>query len=209
MRKIICDTLKVIKEAAIAKLCSSFGDVLEVEKITWVVTVPAIWSNFAKQFMRQSCFDAGIISKVESTRLILALEPEAAVASCIYDMNKVIRLSNNAQFLMIDCGGGTVDITAHSIASGGFNDDSSPLSLSELAAPQGGPWGSMRVNENFKSFIALLLGPRLFDSLLQKESALQEVLQNFEEKVKKSHSTKRISKRLNVSSLIEAVFEGT
>ncbi|CAG2184710.1 unnamed protein product [Mytilus edulis] len=48
------------------------------KKIKWVLTVPAIWSDQAKQFMRMSAKEAGI----SDSFLTLAYEPEAAALYC-------------------------------------------------------------------------------------------------------------------------------
>lgn len=49
--------------------------------------------------------------------------------------------------MVLDCGGGTIDITSHLVES------SDPLQLSELAEPCGGAWGSSIVDARFKSFL--------------------------------------------------------
>ncbi|NWT85599.1 HS12B protein, partial [Lanius ludovicianus] len=61
---------------------ASFQTVYDQEEITWVLTVPAIWSAAAKQFMRLAAKEAGIISNMLSEKLIIALEPEAASLWC-------------------------------------------------------------------------------------------------------------------------------
>ncbi|WAQ99096.1 HS12A-like protein [Mya arenaria] len=48
--------------------------------VHWVLTVPAIWDDSAKQFMREAAVEAGI----KSEHLSLALEPEAASLFCRY-----------------------------------------------------------------------------------------------------------------------------
>ncbi|XP_053391354.1 heat shock 70 kDa protein 12B-like, partial [Mercenaria mercenaria] len=56
------------------------GQHVEMDKILWVVTVPAIWSDEAKAFMRKAAEMSGIKKK----NLLLALEPEAAAIYCIH-----------------------------------------------------------------------------------------------------------------------------
>lgn len=53
--------------------CGSIGIVLET--LGWVITVPAIWDEAGKMFMREAAVLAGIIPDVDSERLQLALEP--------------------------------------------------------------------------------------------------------------------------------------
>ncbi|NWT62566.1 HS12B protein, partial [Erythrocercus mccallii] len=52
------------------------------QEITWVITVPAIWSAAAKQLVCLVAKEAGIISDMISRNLIIALEPEAASLWC-------------------------------------------------------------------------------------------------------------------------------
>lgn len=51
------------------------------------------------------------------------------------------------KIMVLDCGGGTIDITSHLVES------SDPLQLSELAEPCGGAWGSSIVDARFKAFL--------------------------------------------------------
>ncbi|KAH3788754.1 hypothetical protein DPMN_166902 [Dreissena polymorpha] len=51
---------------------------LNLEDIYWVLTVPAIWNDSAKQFMRLAAQEAGIPCE----KLSIALEPEAASIYC-------------------------------------------------------------------------------------------------------------------------------
>ncbi|XP_060603565.1 heat shock 70 kDa protein 12B-like [Ruditapes philippinarum] len=84
-------------------------------EIHLVVTVPAIWSDAAKQFMREATKRAGICED----RLTIALEPEAASLYCRHlhihkhgdlrneSMNK---LPMGTKYIVVDAGGGTIDV---------------------------------------------------------------------------------------------------
>lgn len=211
---VMTKTIQHIKEEALLKLKSILGDILDESRVSWVITVPAIWTEFAKHFMRKAAYLAGMIDTEDDLRLTLALEPEAAVASCIHDMNPVLKLPNLTKFIMLDCGGGTIDITSHVIASGGVEVGQSPvatepLALNELLAPRGGDWGSMRVDENFINYVIRpLLGDQLFAKFEASHDCKHQLLENFEVKVKKTHNpAKTKGVRLNVATL-EALFEG-
>ena len=45
-----------------------------------MITVPAIWRQEAKQFMREAAYQAGIASRESPGQLVIALEPEAPKA---------------------------------------------------------------------------------------------------------------------------------
>ncbi|KAJ3203667.1 hypothetical protein HK099_001411 [Clydaea vesicula] len=82
LEMIVSDYLKYLKDAA----------------------VPAIWSPQAKQFMREACYNAGIINALHSDKLLLCIEPEAASIFC----KKVLKIGE--YITVLDCGGGTIDI---------------------------------------------------------------------------------------------------
>lgn len=56
---VIKNTLKYICEQALQKLKEQVGKVIP-SKIRWVLTVPALWSEEHKLFMRKAAFEAGI-----------------------------------------------------------------------------------------------------------------------------------------------------
>ncbi|KAJ3604316.1 hypothetical protein NHX12_029057 [Muraenolepis orangiensis] len=58
------------------------SSVLEAEDIRWVITVPAVWKQPAKQFMREAAYLAGLVSPESPEQLLIALEPEAASIYC-------------------------------------------------------------------------------------------------------------------------------
>ena len=47
-------------------------------KIRWVLTVPALWSEEHKHFMRKAAVEAAIIEDLNCSNLLLCLEPEGA-----------------------------------------------------------------------------------------------------------------------------------
>ena len=85
-------------------LPSHFGErFLQNQKVSYIVTVPAIWSDKAKQQTRQAAFAAGI----EPEKLTLITEPEAAALYCATLCDEV-DLEPGDRFMICDAGGGTV-----------------------------------------------------------------------------------------------------
>ena len=118
--------------------------------------------------------------------LSLALEPEVAAIHCLSQAQKKnARVGESKCYLVLDIGGGTVDITAHKV-----NDDGS---LDVVLPPTGNDWGGVRVNQKFKEMLANLVGdtnPRLFNRYLVKcdpqkkakhNTDLHSIMQKFEE----------------------------
>jgi molecular chaperone DnaK (HSP70) len=76
---------------------------LQNQQMSYVITVPAIWSDKAKELTRQAAFKAGISRR----KLILITEPEAAALYCA-TLCKEVDLQEGDRFLICDAGGGTV-----------------------------------------------------------------------------------------------------
>lgn len=75
--KVIAESLRYIAEKALEKLQEQVGKIVKT-KIRWVLTVPALWSEEHKHFMRRAAVEAGIIEDLSSSNLLLCLEPEGA-----------------------------------------------------------------------------------------------------------------------------------
>uniref|UniRef100_A0A8C6WXU1 Uncharacterized protein n=1 Tax=Neogobius melanostomus TaxID=47308 RepID=A0A8C6WXU1_9GOBI len=123
---------------------------LDLLDFTWVLTVPAIWDIPARQFMREAAEQAGLVSVSTEDKLVIALEPEAASIRCKqldsedFMMNEVpvkINLCPGTQYIVVDCGGGTIDITVHEVLEGG--------ALKELHKASGNNKGGRLVDRKF------------------------------------------------------------
>ncbi len=138
---IIADYLHFLKEFAWTDITKATSGHLKESEIRWCLTVPAIWSDVDKQIMRRAAQKAGIIgsSEEEAERLILALEPEAAAMYC--QEKDQHQLSEGIHFMVVDSGGGTVDITVHEVIKG--------KKLKEVVQGTGGAYGSTYVDRYF------------------------------------------------------------
>jgi molecular chaperone DnaK (HSP70) len=76
---------------------------LENQRTSYVITVPAIWSDDAKNLTRLAATRAGI----PGDKLNLITEPEAAALYCA-TMCEELDLRQGDRFLVCDAGGGTV-----------------------------------------------------------------------------------------------------
>ncbi|KAK3587083.1 hypothetical protein CHS0354_014958 [Potamilus streckersoni] len=135
---------------------------LDEEMIRWVITVPAIWDEKAKNIMRKCAEKAGI----PGDQLLLALEPETAAIHCMHLPEQERRGMHGLgsvgdTFMIVDLGGGTVDITAVEVLEGSR--------LREIIAANGGPWGGQYINENFFKLCKMHFkksdGTSIFDDL--------------------------------------------
>lgn len=134
---------------------------IEESDIFYIITVPAIWDNSAKQFMREAAIEAGI----DSSRLKLALEPEVASLWCqtITDGAKASLSGTGTTYMVVDLGGGTADITVHEKLNDG--------TLKELHKASGGPWGGTYVDNNYLQWMEKLFGKLAMDRFKKEEMA--------------------------------------
>ncbi|POG61209.1 hypothetical protein GLOIN_2v1486447 [Rhizophagus irregularis DAOM 181602=DAOM 197198] len=110
-KKAITDYLRkigeVIKETIDVRL-SSPADFFR--HVLLVITIPAEYSNKEIAIMRDCVFNAGLIGEKYSRNLRFITEPEAVAINCLNDMGKDNILTIGSNFMIVDCGGGTVKL---------------------------------------------------------------------------------------------------
>ena len=106
----------------------------------------------------------------EGSSLLLVLEPEAAAMFC---QQQILGAPQDASseltchYLVVDCGGGTVDIAAHKLTKTSDGN----VSIEEIHQAHGGPHGGFVVNDEFEKMLEKmfqLTGEGLFDELKNK-----------------------------------------
>lgn len=137
------------------------------DEIRFVLTIPAIWNEPAKQFMREAAIKAGILSK----NLVLALEPEAASLYCKTipvdrmdtgnpEETSIIPFQEGMSYMVLDLGGGTVDVTVHQVTG----EDT----LREIYRASGGAWGGTKVDEAFQNLLKNVINEDCFKTFCQE-----------------------------------------
>ncbi|XP_063446416.1 heat shock 70 kDa protein 12A-like [Mytilus trossulus] len=140
---------------------------IKMQDIKWVLTIPAIWSAKSKLFMRRCAERAGI----QSNRLCLALEPEAAALYCQhqkrtideYEVRSIAKIDQGSNYLVIDIGGGTIDIVAHKKL---IHDK-----VEELCSASGNHCGGTRIDREFMEMMETIVGKNVMEGL-KKEYTL-------------------------------------
>jgi hypothetical protein len=89
--------------------------------------VSCSWSHSTKGIMRQAAHSAGITATLTSQQLQMRGEPEAAAVSVLQE--HAVQLSQYDSLLLIDEGGGTVDLSLHEVASAASSSSSSSSSF--------------------------------------------------------------------------------
>ncbi|OLZ65506.1 hypothetical protein AV521_31015 [Streptomyces sp. IMTB 2501] len=150
------------------------------EDIVWCLTVPAIWDDQARDAMRRAAERAGL--PTEEHRFHLGLEPEVAVQYARNALSGGGMDRAGTRIVVVDAGGGTVDITAYQVEPDGRR-------LAEVITADGDRLGSEYVNLAFRTEIleSRLNSPGHFDGasrLLDYEEKapglLHDLLQAFE-----------------------------
>uniref|UniRef100_A0A4W3INM3 Heat shock protein 12B n=1 Tax=Callorhinchus milii TaxID=7868 RepID=A0A4W3INM3_CALMI len=173
--QVFSHALSYFRHHALMELADHAQEPLEAEAVRWVITVPAIWKQPAKQFMREAAY---LVSE-EALR-----GGECSLGCCCcqrlrcggddvsqsggpqfshVELNKVIsnpgldvgqaavRTSGGDQYIVADCGGGTVDLTVHQI-------EESRGTLKELYKASGGPHGALGVDLAFEDLLGQIFG---------------------------------------------------
>ncbi|XP_060606755.1 heat shock 70 kDa protein 12A-like [Ruditapes philippinarum] len=142
--------------------------------------------------------EAAVEADIRSEYLSLALEPEAASMFCKLLPVDCLKLNSSkfvetfkpgTSYIVLDLGGGTVDLTVHHIEYDGR--------LSEIARASGGAWGGTQVDEAYLKFLEELFCRCVFQAFRENNTSdFLEMLREFEinknESVKEAFSNKRI-----------------
>lgn len=149
---------------------------IEDSDIKFVLTVPAIWDDKAKQFMREAAKLGGI----RETQLHIALEPEAASIYCQHLPVERAGLGNETflkvaksgtRYMVVDLGGGTADMTVHQRHHDG--------TLKELLPALGGAFGGKSIDDAFKDFLGKIVGDENITNL--QEESMEDYIDLFRE----------------------------
>ncbi|XP_076084861.1 heat shock 70 kDa protein 12B-like isoform X2 [Mytilus galloprovincialis] len=153
------------------------GTGVKPNDIKWVLTVPAIWTDNSKQFMRKSAEKAGI----EKDHLLISLEPEAAAIYCQHLPTEKLSGAESGftmsevgtKYMIVDLGGGTVDITVHEKLLGG--------GLTEISRATGGDCGGTAIDAEFIQLLAKIFGAPLIHTMKREQpEAYLDLIREFE-----------------------------
>jgi len=168
----VAEMLQHLKSQALKSIHKIKPDISS-EQILWVCTVPSMWKEFDKQFMRNAAWKAGLIDIASSNSLVIALESECTSVIALEElqnhMNKKARKFSKSLFqkqftpndsdldgqklLCLDCGGGTTDISAVKVTN-----QESGVVLDQLLSRVGCTVGSQNIDDRFKEFLTEFLG---------------------------------------------------
>ncbi|RIB29566.1 hypothetical protein C2G38_2238824 [Gigaspora rosea] len=143
-----------------------------------------VYSYRAKQIMRECASNANLISEVGSDKLQFITEPEAAAIYCM-TKNSLRRSlgKDESNFLIVDCGGGTVDLTMRKLLS------NYEVALSEVTECTGDFCGSVFIDQEFLKFLGEIVGHEAIELLCEENySQMQFMIRVFCQEVKTKYT---------------------
>ncbi|KAJ5766687.1 actin-like ATPase domain-containing protein [Penicillium nucicola] len=140
-----------------------FGDAAKSMDLKFVLTVPAVWSDKAKD----ATLRAAILAGINSQQISLVSEPEAAALHSLRTIQPN-SITKDDVLVVCDAGGGTVDLISYKV------QDLDPLSLEEATEGTGAVCGSLLLDERFERLLMKRVGLENYQSLPMKakEAAL-------------------------------------
>ncbi|KAG8530983.1 uncharacterized protein KY384_004340 [Bacidia gigantensis] len=137
--------------------------------IEWIVTVPAVWSDKARELTLACAKKAGMAQN----ELFIISEPEAAAVYALHKM-KSLKIQKGDTFVLCDAGGGTVDCITYTVES-----LAPVLEIVEATPGTGALCGSSILNRRFQQFLEEKLGkdPNWDDDVLQQGTEVREIFE--------------------------------
>lgn len=149
-------TLSVIKKA----YPKAFVDQLDIgTPIKYCLTVPAVWSDKAKNLTLKAAHAAGMGKN--GSRIRLVTEPEAAAIHCLKSFQETencLKVGNI--YVVADCGGGTVDLISYKVTN-----TKPHLEVKECAVGTGGFCGSTSLNRRFEQLVKKRIGSTYYTGM--------------------------------------------
>ncbi|CAI2174905.1 19562_t:CDS:2, partial [Funneliformis geosporum] len=174
-KKAITDYLRELSKI----IKQTIANIWELDFFTHVVlvlTIPTEFDDNAIAIMRACAFEAGLLRNLNSRNLVFITEPEAAAIHCMESL-KQHNLQVGTNIMVVDCGGGTVDLTTRQL----LDDDK----LSEITERTKDFCGGSYVDQEFLNFLRCRVGTSTINLVNDKHyHQLQYVLQEFCRKVK-------------------------
>ncbi|CAG8506468.1 10113_t:CDS:10 [Paraglomus occultum] len=148
-KKAIKDYLIYMKNHIKAHIDRRWPDVDYPKQVYFVFTLPIGWKQEQKNFMLRRAIKAGLFDADCKENVAFIDEPEAAAIDCFPLMDKH-GLKSGEKFMIVDCGGGTVDLTTRKLLANKKIDEHTESSFNR--------WGGITVDNEFVKVLADKLG---------------------------------------------------
>ncbi|KAH7380827.1 hypothetical protein BKA64DRAFT_749560 [Cadophora sp. MPI-SDFR-AT-0126] len=152
---IISDFLGGVRKHVETALEIRFGSILRNLRREVVITVPAVWSDKAKNQTYKAVCNAGF----NTEKISMITEPEAAAIYALRELEDgpFNNIKSGDHFVVCDAGGGTVDIITYRV------DSVEPaFVIKEAVVGTGDQCGAIFIDRAFRSWLRRKLGPEKF-----------------------------------------------
>ncbi|KAL2700367.1 hypothetical protein AAEP93_008890 [Penicillium crustosum] len=194
------DYLKALWAHTLMSIRSARSDVI-ISNLAFhvVITIPAIWKDYARESMKEAARKAGILrrrSSAAQTILTFVPEPEAAGLASLGLQRRQLR--TDEVYVICDAGGGTVDVISYKVG------ELKPIKLHEAVVGTGDLCGGIFVDEQFRRICKARLGRRW--SNLNPGHIKHIMDSEWETKIKIRYHPD--SKRSNIVAIPDEAFHG-
>ncbi|KAH7625276.1 hypothetical protein B0T09DRAFT_352661 [Sordaria sp. MPI-SDFR-AT-0083] len=169
---IVKDYLDEIAEQTLEEIQTQVGRrVADNIPIDMVITHPAKWSDKALNSTYRAvraAFKADLFPKIRNFSFVS--EPEACAHYTLREAMREERVNfrRNDCFIVVDAGGGTVDLASYKVVS--LDLDKKQFKLEQIGYPLGDNCGATCIDRAFERFIEHKLGQEDWDKLMETDS---------------------------------------
>ncbi|KAM7212824.1 hypothetical protein V8F06_011812 [Rhypophila decipiens] len=164
---IVKDYLDLIADQTLDEILNNVGrHVPENIPIDMIITHPAKWSDRALNSTYRAvraAFSRDLFPKIRDVSFVS--EPEACAHYTLREawQKDHLRFRKNDCFIVVDAGGGTVDLASYKVVS--MNYDKKQIKLQEVGYPIGDKCGATCIDRSFDDHVRRRLGPEDWDKL--------------------------------------------
>ncbi|KAM3494059.1 hypothetical protein MY3957_002655 [Beauveria namnaoensis] len=170
-KNVATDFMRSLKAHGMSQIATNLAqDALDLFQVEYVMSVPAVWSDAAKNATLEAAKAAGI------SPVTLIKEPEAAALYSIRQLDAF--LTPGDVIVICDAGGGTVDLISYEIEK-----VSPSLELREIVPGTGDTVGSIALNRRFKAVLEALIPSDRWQKF-KDSRAMVKASQQFENEIK-------------------------
>ncbi|KAK4450231.1 hypothetical protein QBC34DRAFT_484501 [Podospora aff. communis PSN243] len=172
--EVAADFIRAIYQHAHAEIAKRVPkDYMSLCQQKFVLSVPAVWSDAAKNATLEAAKIAGM------SPVTLIKEPEAAALYTMHSLDFALKVGD--VFVVCDAGGGTVDLISYEVVA-----ITPKLQLKELVPGTGGMAGSLGLNQRFLDAVKNLVGDDQYHEL-RKTKGFWHAERCFDREVKKAY----------------------
>ncbi|KAI0858320.1 actin-like ATPase domain-containing protein [Xylaria cubensis] len=171
--ELVGDYLKVLWEHVISEIQDEKGtSLIRGTRYHVVLSVPAIWKDYARDRMSQAAERAGILEDRAAGKTTLGFisEPEAAALATLPELDNRDDLAVGDSFVVMDAGGGTVDIISYKV------EKLEPMVVSECVEGDGALCGATFVDSAFEALMEQRVGRKSWKCM--EVSAIKKMMNN-------------------------------